>query len=730
MELSQNKGALAKLLAGENITVTHNPSASTAYFDVENRVLVCPVWKDMSGDLYDLLMGHEVGHALWTPMQGWHDAVCDDPRPNFKTFLNVVEDARIERKVQSKYPGLRSSFVKAYKELNNKKFFGDLSNVDIGKFNLIDRVNIHFKMGSFIFVPFAKEEHSFIERMNVAETFDDVLSIANDIYNYVKENEQNKINENKDLLDSTMDHSKFDKTVPEMGDEIDIESDDNTESQDQSSSVEQIEESSNDDDETEESDAESESDSEFIPDSVTDKNFREHEIALNDTKCRAFVQKTIPNLNPKDYIITSDIVHRSYVDSVANLFSEADREITFEEMENKEYSKFFTENKPYINMLVKEFEMRKNAKQYSRSLIAKTGELDMRNVAKYRFTNDLFRKVTQVEKGKSHGMVMILDMSSSMMGDNIAYSIYQVLNLAIFCKKVNIPFSVYGFTNAIEQCGNEKKIYKYDTINPQYQPKTNELELEETSASTQTRLVELITSNVSPTQFVKLCKMLCVFAMTHNRRMTNWAHYDYWMNINSPYFCLGTTPLIETIALTRNIVHSFQKNNNVDIMNVIFLTDGDGTTNYNIENTTFGKPRDTYVSSRETTLIMEDIHSNKKIQINGWYGKNSLQKKSFEYLKEFTGARIIGYYLSDRRTLSRMIKSLESREFFKKNGYYSETQAGFDEYYHIAIDEKKTNSSRANSNAKNTLYRDFMELNAAKANKKMLAAKFAEKIAA
>ena len=74
MSLVESKSLLAKLLAEENLTVQHRQTP-TAYFDVKSRTLVCPILKEMSSELYDLLMGHEVGHALFTPPEGWHQAV-------------------------------------------------------------------------------------------------------------------------------------------------------------------------------------------------------------------------------------------------------------------------------------------------------------------------------------------------------------------------------------------------------------------------------------------------------------------------------------------------------------------------------------------------------------------------------------------------------------------------------------------------------------------------------
>ena len=62
----ESKSQLARLMANENILVEHR-NVPTAGFLLDKRTLICPIWKDMSGHLYDLLLGHEVGHALETP---------------------------------------------------------------------------------------------------------------------------------------------------------------------------------------------------------------------------------------------------------------------------------------------------------------------------------------------------------------------------------------------------------------------------------------------------------------------------------------------------------------------------------------------------------------------------------------------------------------------------------------------------------------------------------------
>ena len=108
-----------------------------------------------------MLVGHEVGHALFTPNEDWR-GVADCP----KDFVNVIEDARIEKLMKRKFPGLRKSFAGGYKELNDRDFF-DAAEHDITKFSLIDRINLHFKIGARAMI-LSIEEQVFVARTDIA----------------------------------------------------------------------------------------------------------------------------------------------------------------------------------------------------------------------------------------------------------------------------------------------------------------------------------------------------------------------------------------------------------------------------------------------------------------------------------------------------------------------------------------------------------------------------------
>ena len=107
------KSQLAKLLATEDLVV-ENKDVETAEFNVHTRVLTLPFWKRASSVVYDMLVGHEVGHALFTPDEDWTEKVKVPQQ-----IVNVCEDARIEKLMKIKYPGLSKTFFNGYMDLND-----------------------------------------------------------------------------------------------------------------------------------------------------------------------------------------------------------------------------------------------------------------------------------------------------------------------------------------------------------------------------------------------------------------------------------------------------------------------------------------------------------------------------------------------------------------------------------------------------------------------------------
>ncbi len=184
--ITNQKDQLAKLMATEDLTVVHR-NIPTAYFDIKNRILACPTFKDdISNELYDLFMGHEVGHALHTPYEGVHSAL--EKNRTLKGYLNVVEDVRIESAIKDRYQGLRKSFYKAYDELMQRDFFG-IKDRNLQTLSLIDKINLITKVGSRVSIKLTSEEQVLLDKCYACKTWEEVEAVATEIYEWSKENE-------------------------------------------------------------------------------------------------------------------------------------------------------------------------------------------------------------------------------------------------------------------------------------------------------------------------------------------------------------------------------------------------------------------------------------------------------------------------------------------------------------------------------------------------------------
>ena len=191
----RDNSTLAKLLAEEDISVVHK-KVETAAFDVKRRELILPQWKEMPKMIQDLMTCHEVGHALWTSLEMLEEA---RDRKIEKSFVNVIEDVRIESMIQKRYAGSRKVFRLGYAELIAKNFF-KTQGMDLQKLGLIDRINLHFKKTPDIH--FSSEENDWVNRVASCKTEADVLNTAEELYKWMQENPESQEQADKMMEDS------------------------------------------------------------------------------------------------------------------------------------------------------------------------------------------------------------------------------------------------------------------------------------------------------------------------------------------------------------------------------------------------------------------------------------------------------------------------------------------------------------------------------------------------
>ena len=556
MSSQEIKGNLARLLATENLIVEHR-KVPTASFDVERRVLTLPNWDRASSVVYDMLVGHEVGHALFTPNEDW---TAEHKCP--KDFINVIEDARIEKLMKRKYPGLRKSFAGGYKELNDKDFFG-IEGEDFDTFSLIDRINLHFKIGASAMIPFSIEEQVFVARTDVAETFEEVCEIAVDVYNFSKQEKQQEQAPEEMPANQQQQGGGSQSTVGEQFGQQD-NANENANDEDNANDSTPVGNQSSQQQEG----GEEMGDDPGEEGSETQSNFDRAAEKLTNKFANNPVYVEIPeSVDLPTYIADWTEVH-DWIDEYRNNFLAGgdgiDRSDRYDEVD-KSYREFRKQSQKEVNYLVKEFECRKSADAYARAGQSKTGVLDTTKLHTYKYCDDIFKKVTVLPDGKNHGLLFLLDWSGSMQREILA-TVKQLLNLTAFCKKVQIPFEVYAFTNEYYAVRRAKQGKDEYISNDEYFEQMNCQEGKIFLQKNMFHLMNFVSSRSNSKDYERQCLNLYREAYAYVQHVC----YPTTVGIG-----LSGTPLNEGIVMLNYIIPQFKKRNDLQKVNVCILTDGE-----------------------------------------------------------------------------------------------------------------------------------------------------------
>jgi hypothetical protein len=718
----KNKSTLAKLLANEDVFVIHK-QMETAYFNSKSRELGLPIWKDeeMTKDIYDLMVCHEIGHALWTPLDMLESAAL---RNINHSFVNIIEDARIERKVKNKYAGTLGVFNRGYNELTSKDFFGT-ADKDISALNLIDRINLFFKGNSD--VTFSEEEKVWVDRTAKTKTPDDVLDLAEELYTWMEENESETDNhdngENGESVDSGEEGEGSASGEKSEGD--DNGDSDNGTSGDESKSGDDAgngngngeREIDGDSDKTDDGksaglsdgtpdntdrDIESDSVDPSAPEGGIDSSDKgSAPIATTDTASKDGMDRlrdkaandrdygNIPKL-PLDKVIVnySDLL-KEYGNHYASCINQDS--LYYDSCVN-EVNTLKVDSKKTVSYMVKEFEMKKAADAYARAAVSKTGSLDMGRLHTYKFNDDIFKKVTTLPGATNHGMVMCLDWSGSMC-DNLKGTLAQLFNLIWFCRQTRIPFEVFAFSDSYNRNRS------YETTNTQGfkygDMKCREFKMLNFFSSSMTVKEEL--------------EMMVTLTMYQNRYIRG-LNYDV---IGYPYVAprnleLGGTPLNEAIIAMMDIVPKFKSDTGVQKVNTVFLTDGAANGQMSIYDYDFitNKERTDCGTHVETTkeinswrfngtTIITDPVTNKSVELEGRNMTTTLLKmlKARVYDMNIVGFFIAGSGKSgrvDKNTIKNVCKLdgyndtdkiMELVKKINKEKFLAVDSVGYDEYY-------------------------------------------------
>ena len=730
------KNTIAKLLAEEDIFVVRK-QMETAYFDVKNRELGLPIWKEntMTDVEEDLLICHEIGHALYTPLDMMEKTQL---REIEHSVVNVLEDARIEKKVMNKYLGTVRVFKNGYESLIKKDFFGT-SGKDLSKHNLIDRINLHYKNN--VGVPFSEDELVWVEKAGKTVTPDDVLDLAEELIAWMKENPESMGNPDEsgdEAMGNPVDgmgkslemdsgesgEGDIGKIAKELADAIE-----NGSPEELSKKVEEfkneMEKGENDSKSNDGDNGDADGDSSDGENSDGSENGGDKEVTkAPDTKDVIEGGKdgsggagAMPNItaetadkfgkslqNARDldaetytYVRINDLDLEKIVIPYKTVVSELEEHYTrndthktdmfilstLEEINEKKKSA-----KKTVAYMVKEFEMKKSADAYARAAVSKTGSLDMGKLHTYKYNEDLFRKVTTLPGATNHGLVMCLDWSGSM-ASNLKDTLTQLFNLVWFCRRTKIPFEVYAFSNQYLKFINDVKIER------------------EAGAFTidSFSMLNFFSSKMTTDEENKMMHYLWMIANQWGYR--SWSVDGYPVRTRNGY-CLGGTPLNEAIIAMMKIVPKFKNDNNLQKVHSVFLTDGAGSrlsskNEWMLETRkdalNYGEHYLGYSSLRGNCVITDPV-TNKTVSVESEYGFD-ITPVLLDFLKKrVPDMNVVGFFVAGSGksgkvkpdTLRYAIdgwqyeygksdKILAALKELKKNNVFVAKQKGYDEYY-------------------------------------------------
>ena len=659
----ESKSQLAKLFATENLSVEHN-NVKTASFDLENRIVTLPIFKKPSGDVYDMLTAHECSHALHTPLKAW--SKLEDPK--YRAYVNVIEDTRIDKLIQKKYPGIVRNYVNAFEILTKDNFFG-LKDKNINTdLMLIDKINMYYKSSKKLQFKFTKEEQTWVDKIDNIKTFTDVLKIAKQLYGY-QEKQLEQLSKLPDFDNHPLAKNyKLDKN----GKKIQVQNSEKDNGNNFESSLPEPKDNENKD--SKESNVGNPYGAggdnvkvDTALDCITDKSFEQSVDKLLD-KTKNYRYATLPEPNLKNALVSYDEFLKDMRDNNNNHFK---KHLNDSMSNNEQYTKYWNwikqdffkfkkDSSKTVMYLVKEFEMKKAATAYKRITTDKTGVIDSLKLKNYKFSDDIFKRLTVLPDNKNHGMIMLLDWSGSMC-DIMNKTVHQLCNLVWFCQKINIPFEVYLFKDVQNKKEDTKEYFKLKNGNV---------------FAEKSQLVNVASHRMKKTilheSLLHLYSMANYFNRNYSYSYDNIADKGYAIPVEQNYH-LTSTPLNEAIIMCNKLIPLFQAKYKVEKLSFITLTDGESNSDiagYTYDTSKAGNRSNSRYDAQ--TIIKEGkktyttIVGNEGRHYNN--GRTALTASLLKILQSKYNVTTIGFYLTkrvDKRSFGQFVE-----EYITKNGKY------------------------------------------------------------
>lgn len=618
--ISPARETFARLISAERIGIRYS-STPTPYFNLETREIVMPFFKDITDDEEILFVTHEISHGKHTPPKKWKAAIDSFPKEeqrSFQGYLNIVEDARIERKIKGAYPGLRPCYVRAYKSLQSKNFFGLEDQKDLTKLGLIDRLNLSAKIGGVatVPIPMSAEDMLWYTKMQRTQTFEEVVALAKALYEKAKEDAQTSGAAPQTDRHTFTVEGEGDEGEDGEGQEVDADGNPNGKKKSKKASEkgkgttragEQAKRSSGMGD-----------GAVVLPAPSTDSSAMEY-LQKRQTPNAVFEQTEFPVFNRAETIVP-----------MATMLETGRKSFRLNKSSLDNYLQFKREVRPTVVAMAAAFERQKSAKASIRAMHDDTGRLDPRRLFTAKVREDIFERMTVLPKGKNHGFVILLDWSSSMMSSMPALT-EQLYFLASFFRMIRVPFEVYAFSDSgVSSLMNQNS---YRSASKKIENATTSFGMSDSSSF---HLLQFLSPRATAKDFDDMMSWLYCYYHDRGVVTTNSAAKEM--------FGQSGTPMLEGLVAIRNQMLSLKMAHNLDKTHLVVISDGGNGSSLNTRTGSSDKSNFAVNLVDTVTGITHRWSSNAK----------ELLPMLYDWIRFTTKATITWYYLTPNLTQDAM----------------------------------------------------------------------------
>ena len=279
----------------------------------------------------------------------------------------------------------------------------------------------------------------------------------------------------------------------------------------------------------------------------------------------------------KDVAYVKANTHNSY--QVSSKARRVEKVIAAEN-ESVKNQKLITEKfNPIVRNISNQFNRKKKAQQFANSRQHKTGRLDMNNLHKYQFNNNIFVVDDISSDGKNHGIILLLDWSGSMTesGNRSGISKFtamlnQTMLLVEFARSVGIAHRIFAFTNTrfatdmLDRLNKEK--IRNSKIKRSRKKNIGKMGTNIKITKDSFALLELFNHTMSRQDFLKM--QLCL----RKEMAYSYSYYGHYGILG-----LGGTPLNASLFYMPAVIQKFKEENRIEKMYFSVLTDGESQGN-------------------------------------------------------------------------------------------------------------------------------------------------------